>query len=174
MNILYEIFKKAQNGDESEKLKICKKFLPCIKSFGRKLFYEDAETDLTIFLLEFIATVDIEKFKDRCDGEITNYVYFSLKSKYLNLLKQKINKRVDEFFLINEPMYFDRYENIEREHISKLLKILNKKQQQIIVGRYIDGLSDIRLAEMFKISRQAVYKEKKKALELLKAELTKE
>lgn len=58
---LYEQFVKAQNGNETAKIEIYKKFLPCIRGYGRKLFYEEAVTDLTIFLLEFIIKVDVKK-----------------------------------------------------------------------------------------------------------------
>ncbi len=51
---LYEILKKAQNGSEEHVIELYNKFLPLIKGYGRKLNYEEAESDLIIFLLEYI------------------------------------------------------------------------------------------------------------------------
>lgn len=72
---LYELFKMGQNGDEKAKIELYKKFLPRIKKFGRKLLYEEAETDLIILLLEFINKANLEKFQDRKDEEIDSYMY---------------------------------------------------------------------------------------------------
>ncbi|WP_326911552.1 BhlA/UviB family holin-like peptide [Sedimentibacter sp. MB31-C6] len=51
-----------------------------MKKFGRKLFYEEAETDLTIFLLEFINKVNLEKFKSRKDELATTQGAWALLS----------------------------------------------------------------------------------------------
>lgn len=85
-SLLHEQFSQAQNGDELSKVEIYKKFLPCIKGFGRKLNYEEAETDLIIFLLEFIKKIDLKKFETRSDGEIVLYVHRAIKCRYINIL----------------------------------------------------------------------------------------
>ncbi len=91
---LYELFKMGQDGDEKAKLELYKKFLPRIKKFGRKFFYEEAEIDLTIFLIEFINKINLEKFQNRKEEEIDSYMYKVFKNKYINILRQVIGSAI--------------------------------------------------------------------------------
>lgn len=170
-NTLYELFKMAQKGSNVAKIELYKKFLPCIEGFGRKLFYEEAETDLVIFLLEFIKKVNSEKFKNRNDGEIVNYVYSAFKCKYINLLRQIINKNIEATISETDFICFDCYEKIEEDHFFRLLKELNYVQKKIIIGKYVHGYTDVELASILNVSRQTISKQKKKALSILKNNL---
>ncbi len=171
---LYELFKMAQDGNDLAKMELYKKFLPCIRGFGRKLFYEEAETDLTIHLLEFIKKIDLEKFKNRKDGEIVNYMQASFKSKYINMLKQIINKNIETTILETEFMCFDCYKRLEEEQFFRLLKDLNQIQKKIIIGKYVYDYTDDELAVICETSRQTISKQKKKAITILKNKLISE
>jgi len=168
---LYELFKMGQEGDEKAKLELYKKFLPCIKGFGRKLFYEEAETDLTIFLIEFIKKVDLEKFKTRKDGEIVNYMHTVFKWKYLNILKQVINKNKETTIMETDFICYNYYEKLEEEYFYILIRHLNDIQKKIVIGKYCLCYSDIELAALLKVSRQTIFKNKKKAFKILKTEI---
>ncbi len=171
INNLYEVFKNAQNKSEEHVIELYNKFLPLIKGYGRKLNYEEAESDLTIFLLEYIKKVDLNKFKNRSDGEIVSYIKLIFKNKYIDLLRQLMNKKIETTILKTEFMCNDCYKNLEEEYFSSLIKNLNDTQRKIIVGRYFHGYSDDNLSKILKISRQAVYKHRKKAFELIKLEI---
>lgn len=82
INNLYEAFKKAQNKSEEHVIELYNKFLPLIKGYGRKLNYEEAESDLIIFLLEYIKKINLNKFKNRSDGEIVNYIETNIQKEY--------------------------------------------------------------------------------------------
>ena len=170
---LYELFMMGQEGDEKAKLELYKKFLPRIKKFGRKLFYEEAETDLTIFLLEFINNVNLEKFKNRKDEEIDSYIYKVFKNKYINILRQVINKNIEATIFETDFICYDCYEKLEEKYIFELMKNLRDIQKKIIIGKYVYDYSDIELAVLLNISRQTIYKQKKKALIILKDEINK-
>ena len=173
INNLYEVFKNAQNKSEEHVIELYNKFLPLIKGYGRKLNYEEAESDLTIFLLEYIKKVDLNKFKNRSDGEIVSYIKLIFKNKYIDVLRQLMNKNIETPIVKTEIICNDCYKNLEEEYILSLMKDLNDIQRKIIVGRYFHGYSDDNLSEILKISRQAVYKNRKKALELIKLEISK-
>nr|WP_312578107.1 sigma-70 family RNA polymerase sigma factor [Sedimentibacter sp.] len=173
INNLYETFKKAQNGSEEHVIELYNKFLPLIKGYGIKLNYEEAESDLTIFLLEYIKKFDLNKLKNRSDGEIVNYIKIIFKNKYIDVLRQLMNKKIEITLLETEFISNDCYKKLEEEYIFSLIKNLSDIQRKIIVGRYFHGYSDDNLSKFFKISRQAVYKHRKKALELMKLEINK-
>ena len=139
---LYELFTMGQNGDQTAKLELYKKFLPRIKKFGRKLFYEEAQTDLTIFLMKFINDVKLEKFRNRTDEEIDSYMYKVFKNKYINILRQLINKNIETTILETDFICYDCYEKLEEEHIFGLMRNLNNVQKKIIIGKYIYNYLD--------------------------------
>lgn len=170
---LYEILKKAQNGSEEHVIELYNKFLPLIKGYGRKLNYEEAESDLIIFLLEYINKANFDKFRNRSDGEIVNYIKLLFKNKSIDILRKLMNKKIETKIIDTEIIYNDDYKNLEEEYIFSLMKNLNDTQKKIIIGRYIYGYSDDELSKIFKISRQAVYKQRKKAIELIKIEIAK-
>lgn len=170
-SLLYNLFVQAKGGNEAAKLEIYKKFLPCIKKFARKLRYEEAETDLVISLLEFINNISLRKFKNRSDGEIFLYVYSFIKCKYLNIIKALNNKKIKTVPLKTDIKYYDYYKKIESEYILWLLSELSDIQKKVIVGKYIYNYSNIKLSKVCGISRQAIFRHKKKALEIIKLKL---
>jgi RNA polymerase sigma factor (sigma-70 family) len=170
---LYKMFKKAQKGNEEQVIELYNKFLPLIKGYGRKLNYGEAESDLTIFLLEYINKANFDKFSNRSDGEIVNYIKLIFKNKCIDILRKLKNNKIETMIIETEFIYNDRYKNLEDEYILSLLKSLNVIQKKIIIGRYIHCYSDTKLSKIFNVSRQAIYKQRKKALELIKIEISK-
>jgi len=168
---LYELFKMGQEGDKKAKIELYKKFLPRIKKFGRILFYEEA--DLTIFLLEFIDKANLEKFQNRKDEEIDSYIYKVFKNKYINILRQVINKNIETTILETDFICYDCYEKLDKEYFFGLLQNLNNIQKKIIIGKYVYDYSDTELITLLNVSRQTIYKQKKKALIILKDEIKK-
>lgn len=169
---LFKQLLQAQNGDELAKVGIFKKFLPCIKGFSKKLNYEEAETDLTIFLLEFINKINLKKFENRSEGEIVIYIHRAFKCKYINTLKQLINKKIETADLETDIMCCDHYAEIEPEYIFYLLIDLTDLQRKIIIGKYENDYTDIEIAELYGVSRQTINKQKKKAIEKIKSKLS--
>lgn len=168
---LYEIFKKAQNNSEKHVIEIYNRFLPLIKKYSRKLNYEEAETDLTIYLLEYIKKVNLNKFKNKNDGEIVNYMRLVFKNKYIDIIRQFKNKNIKKMILQKEIAYNDCYKKLDEDYTYDLIKTLNDIQKKIIIARYLNDYSDLELSKTLNISRQSVYKNRKKALELIKIEI---
>ncbi len=170
-SLLYDLFVQAKDGSEVAKVDIYNKFLPCIKGFAKKLSYEEAETDLVIFLLEFINNVSLKKIKNISDGEIVLYVYNAIKCRYINILKALNNKNIQIIALDMDINHFDYYKEIELEYISWLLSNLSDVQKKIIIGKYLYNYSNIELSEICGISKQAVSRQRKKAIEIINLKL---
>jgi RNA polymerase sigma factor (sigma-70 family) len=111
---------------------------------------------LIIFLLEYINKANFDKFRNRSDGEIVNYIKLLFKNKSIDILRKLLNERIETMRIERELVYDDYYKNIEEEYIFSLMKTLSDAQKKIIIGRYIYGYSDEKLAKSFKVSRQAV------------------
>ncbi|MDD4591422.1 MAG: helix-turn-helix domain-containing protein [Parabacteroides sp.] len=99
-NLLYN----AQNGDSDATIILVEKFKPLIKKYATQLNYYCAETDLVIALLELISSIDINKFKDGCDGEIVNYIYITLRNKKIDLYRKSKLHAIEEIHI--EPETF--------------------------------------------------------------------
>lgn len=119
-------------------------------------------------MLEYINTVNLDKFKNRKDQEIDSYMYKVFKNKYINTLRQVINKNIETTILETDLICYDCHQNLEKEYIFGFLKNLNSIQKKIIIGKYVYGYTDIEMAALLKVSRQTIYKHKKKALMLIK------
>ena len=65
---LYDLLVRAKNHDEDATYEIISDFKPTLKKLSNSLYYEEAETDLTIELLNFIRKGDIKKLK----GQLIN------------------------------------------------------------------------------------------------------
>jgi len=170
-SLLYDLFVQAKDSSEVAKIEIYKKFLPCIKEFAKKLPYEESETDLVIFLLEFINNISLKKIENRSDGEIVLYVQNAIKCRYINILKALNNKKIEIVALEIDIGYYDYYEEIELDYISWLLSGLSDMQKKIIIGKYLYNYSNIKLSEICGISRQAVSRQRKKAIEIINLKL---
>ncbi len=146
------------------------KFDPIIKKYSRKLKYEEAKSDLIIFLIQLI-----KKLPNTTDERIlTCYISKAIKNEFIRL-----NKKQE---LINQkeiPMEFDNFKYLPSNYVDTDLKMdikaamqsLSKKQKEVIQYRILLDYSNSKTAEILKISRQAVLKIEKKALKILKTKL---
>lgn len=167
---LYEIINKAQMGNSECMLTIIAKFDLLIKKYSRKLNYDGADSDLIINLIEIVQKIPINKNKNlQKEGCIVGYITNSLKYKYIRLSKKYSNISNTEIELNEEITRTVINNNIEIQIVvSSLLNKLPEKQKKILKRIFIDGYNESEIAKELYISRQAVNKIKKKALENLK------
>lgn len=170
MKGLLELLKDAQNGSSEAKEELYKKFLPYIRYYGKRMYYEEAQTDLTIFLLEFINKINLVKFEKRNEGEIKNYIKDFFISRFMDFGRKNINKNIEITAFETDFICNDCYEELERENFYRMLKNLKSIQKKIIIGKYVYNYTDIELAKIFHVSRQTIFNQKKKALQQLKKE----
>ncbi len=138
-----------------------------IYSYARKQKNEDLIGELTLFLIELINHMDIDRFcSDKSDG-LERYISVSLKNKYISFCR----KNAREKDMLRDPfesalISVDSAES--RVDICEALSNLTERQRDIIICKYIYCLSDFQIAEIFKISRQAVNRLKNRGLNTLK------
>ncbi|TCO70636.1 RNA polymerase sigma factor [Marinisporobacter balticus] len=166
---LYDLFKRAKNNDKNATYKIIKDFSATLKKLSNSLHYEEAETDLIIELLKLIKNINIEKFKDSHHKQIAKYIHMHLRKRTLDLLKKNENK-INEYIEINHDLLADESiadtENTVLTFI--LIKSLVRQQRDIITMEFIHGFSEKDIAQILKISRQAVNRAKNRALNNLR------
>ena len=129
-----------------------------ISFYAKKLGYEDAAQELTVFLLELIY-----------DGSDTlkRYLAVSLRNQYINLSKRnsKYRAECEELF---DNSGAEAYEFDTKIALTEGLKLLSEKQKFVIISRYVYGFSDAETADRLCISRQSVHGLLLRGLEILR------
>lgn len=174
-DLFYEIklFQKNSNNF----MDILPYFNSKINYLSYKLKYPEAHTDLVIYLYELILKLDLYKLND--SEVILKYVKKCLENKSINL-SYKINFYKNNFIfnsnaeildLMDKDNFSDEYSNII---FNDLISLFKPKQKQILFYKFYLQLSDIEIAKILKISRQAVNKTERVCLKMLKTKLCRE
>jgi len=170
--LLYEI--KTFHTSQKNFNDILIYFSSKIKYLSYKLKYPEAETDLIIYVYELLKLIDEHKFNT--DKDLLMYTNKCLENKSIALF-HKIAKDKESMSFTSETDILDAISCEERNDeysdiiFNDLISSLNPKQKKIIFYKFYLQLSDIEIAKIFKISRQAVNKAQSAALKILKAKL---
>ncbi len=146
---------------------IFEEFKKSIYYYARKQKNEDIIGELTLFLIELIYRIDIERFSDDKSEDMRKYISVSIKNKYISICR----KNASENAVLREAYENDLISDYSQERhldICEALELLTPRQRDIIVCRYIYCLSDFEISQIFKISRQAVNRLRNRALKELK------
>lgn len=170
---LLEVLKLAKAGNQEAICYFIKKFQLLIKKFARQLNYDCAETDLIIYLLEFIKKMDIEKMEKLSEGELVNYIIRLLRNKKIDIYRKNC-LAIEEIHTEEDSYIENKLEIEEQMDLKQLIKTLPNKHRIVIISKYIYGYSDAEIGTSLGISRQAVNKLKNKALEKLKLQIKEE
>ncbi len=166
----------AKKDNKDALMEIINIFMPLIKKYSRKLLYDGAESDIIILLIKIIKAYPISKSDNNIeDKDIIAYVNISVKHEYIRLSK-KFSRLANMETELNEDIYLIKADdNIENELlINDLLDKLSAIQKTILKELFLIGCTQTALAKKLNISRQAVNKNKVKALNKLKSYLIEE
>lgn len=169
---LYELIQLSQSGDRDALLEIINKFKPIIKKIVNKLDYEESETDLVILFIQMIQAMNLNKFTHLSEGALVNYIYKSLKNRSIDLFRKHTLKKVVELEL-NLDTLKTEVDLDTHIFVKELLDadVLTSHQRLVLSQSYIYEYSDIEIAQILHISRQAVNKTRNRGIEALKTYL---
>ena len=138
-----------------------------MQCYEKKLGYDDAGQELTLFFIELIYGLDTDKFSPDGTDTLKRYIAVSIRNQYILLSKR--NKRYvlsSNELLDNMGNYTIRPE--EGISLAEGLRLLSQRQRTAVVYRYIYGFSDAEIADMLSVSRQAVNRLERRGLEVLR------
>lgn len=167
---LYEIINKCQQGEEKYLYQIIDKFKPIIKSFANKLKSNDAENELSYFVMELIYKIKLNGFeKEQSEGALINYIVQSVRHEYIRKSKRQV---LDSAHLsLNDAIIStqDRCISLEEKYeLHDILSCLTNHQREVIRLFYFQGLSDQVIGQMLHTTRQAVNRTRNDALRKLR------
>ena len=162
------LIKLSNNASDNEAMvQIICKFQPLIKSLAARLKYGCSETDLVIFLIELSRGFYCDEKKKYVECQLTNYFICALRYKAIDLYR-KNKKGIEEVFMEEIPEVAENISHTTEMVLFQSIQKLSIRQQIVLIKKYFYGYSDIEIASMLGISRQAVNKIKRNAIEKLR------
>lgn len=137
-----------------------------INFYSKKIGTEDARQELIMFLLETFYNVDLERFKDDEGDNLNRYIAVALRNKYIALSKEYVKDLTNLLNLYERDATYSYSD--DEIFLRDMLKVLSEKQRRIIVYKYLYGYSDLEIAKILGISRQAVNRLKNRGFELIR------
>lgn len=175
----FDLFVESQSGNSEALLTLIDKFKPLLKKYAYLLKYEDAYNDLQADFIEIVQNIQLDNLRNICEGALVSYINTSIHNRYIRRSVAYKDKQKDIYFseLDEHELYFvellqsksDSYIHLE---LSEMESVLTKAEYNTICMYYIFGYSVEKIALCNGVSRQAVNRQKLRALEKLKNELS--
>lgn len=165
--LLKKLILRFRNGDMIAFDMIYDLFKRLIYLYSGRLADDDAVQELTLFLIELIYSIDLERFKYDNSDTLKRYVAVSIKNRYLYIASQ--NSRAETLYrrVLQDDELYPENSNCSIT-FSDALQSLLPRQRIIIIYKYIYCYTDSEIGEMLGITRQAVNRLKKRGLQSLR------
>lgn len=164
-NKICELIHLGKSGDTSSILSLVESFKPLINKYASKLTLEDGESELVMHLIK-----TVQNMPELNRSQSISYISSSLKNHYIHLSKKQ--KKYAESEIPTEDICQLSYINFSSSiSLSLALDKLSLREKRIISYRYFYGYSDSEISDNLAISRQAVFKMRKRALQKLRQSL---
>ena len=169
MDGLYDKIKRAQTNS-FDLLDIIKQFKPLILKYSRLLDmeFEDAVSELTAEFIRVVLKFPANK-KYSIDRFILSYLKKSMHNSYIHLSKKESVLKME--YTYDSDHYEPGYVPECYGELNDLISCLSTSQKAIILLKFFYGYSDIEIAGLLHISRQAVNQSKNRALSKLQETL---
>lgn len=158
-------------------LTLLEKYSKLLHKYARLLQYEDAYEDLRVFFLSLLYKIKTSPILEKSEGEIVNYIAFSIKNQSIAISKaRKAHKELCFSELSEEQMITieEIASTVEMDSISDFFPAdnsLSAPEKDILVKLFIDGYSVAEISKMYNISRQAVNQTKLRAIRKIRQTL---
>lgn len=167
--LLKPLIDRIKKQDMSVFFQIYEEFKRLILFFGNKLGYEDATSELTLFFIELLYDINLEKFLSDNGEELHKYIAVSIKNKYIALSIER-EKTIKFHSVLYEECCGITHKYEDNICVSRGVSRLNDAQRFVFFYHFVYGFSIAEIAEQLNISRQAVNKTKNQVLSILRKE----
>ena len=137
MESIVTLVKKARSYDKNSMESLLIKFDPTINNLLRKLGYDCAKTDLIIFFIKMIYSIQLASIFNLSDRALVNYIKESLCREYYRLNKIYIFNEVEmlnKFSELSGNFKLFEYKTLIYELVN--LKIISNNRKYTLLGKY--------------------------------------
>lgn len=163
---IYEKLVNVKSGDNKSTEQIIDMFKPLIKKYSILLDGEDTKQDLLVYLMIIIKKIPINRKNFFEDKAIVKYIAKSLRNEYIRLSKIRDRKKINEIEL-NLDLEIPHETFDSKIELIDLFNNLTENESNIMKLLFIRDLTIVEVADLMKISRQAVNQAKNRALKKL-------
>lgn len=173
MENVYSLVLDHRKNNPDAILEILNRFDPLLNKLQRNSYYEDMKSELIVFMFNLIDKIPIENENLKKDKYIVSYIHKALKNQYIHINKKHAKGRNTEVsseeFYIDNCLGFSYHDDLFTFiHFEEMISHLTELEKKIIEKKYKHGYSNSDRANSRNISRQAVYKTHKRAIEKIK------
>ncbi|SHJ93119.1 RNA polymerase sigma factor, sigma-70 family [Clostridium cavendishii DSM 21758] len=169
---LCELIERAKDDDKDALYTIIERFYPSIRKFSSKLNYDEAETDLVIFFILLLQKINLSNFKTRNEGIIVNYLYSSLRNKYIDIYRKLKKNRYTTTELITDVLTDKANSAFDESILMKMvLENLSEKERVVIIEIYYMNNKYKDIESKLNLSRQSINNIRNKALKKIRNSL---
>lgn len=143
-------------------------FDPLLDKLQRNSINEDMKSDLTLFMFTLLNKIPLEKECLKEDKYIISYISKSLNHQYIYLNK-KIRKNNNNEMLLDKFDYMSEVDTMNSIVFDNLIDKLTDNEKYVMNRKYKFNYSDTEIANEKGVSRQAIHKIHKRAIEKLKS-----
>lgn len=143
---------------------LIQRFEPQLKHYSRRLYSEDAQSELTLRFIEIIHAMNLDALRSQGDGTIVAYLAQSVRNAYISLLSSK-DKTAEP------PVSWEELREREALDFSELLDIcpeLTKKERRVLTLIYFHGYTSAEVARIVHSTKQNINQIKMRALKKLR------
>ena len=160
---LKKSIKEFKNQNMQNFGSLYQEFERLILYYSKKLYTDDAVEELTLFFIELITEIDLNKFKNDSSVSLQSYIAVCIRNKFISLsIAEKRRKELRADFFEQTMGY--SLELDKKISIFSALKILPEQQRKVLVYKYVYLYNDVEIAEILNITRQAVNRLKNRGL----------
>lgn len=137
MESIVMLVKKARSYEKNSMQSLLIKFDPTINNLLRKLGYDCVKTDLIIFFIKMIYSIQLASIFNLSDGALVNYIKESLFREYYRLNEIYIFNEVkmpNKFSELSDNFKFIKYKTLIYELVN--LKIISNRQKCVLLEKY--------------------------------------
>ena len=170
--MLLEQIVRAQEGSSEDLEALVEKFGPLLRKYSRKLFWEDALSDLTVAFLELIYALPVYRLRCTEDGALINYIAKSVYHTYVTLLNDYFSRPQEVASLddateaqkLETIAYVDKRETSAFLDLLDLCPALTERERTVLTLIFFWGYTSAEVAKHFSTSKQNINQTKLRAL----------
>ena len=169
---LKQLIEGANRRDNDDMVELLSRFAPLLKKYERYLKYDGSYSDLTISFIELIYGMSPSSIETRNEGQLVMYIKRCIYNKSIDLYRKNHHLN-EECGLPEDYDLEDPYPYYSAVYFKDIIRELTPRQQAVLKYKLYFGLSDVETGQILKISRQAVNRMYKRAIELLRKDFNK-
>lgn len=178
--MLFDQIVRAKQGNQEDMENLVVQFMPLLRKYSRKLFWEDALNDMTLAFLEIIHGMKTDVLKSRGDGTIVTYLAQSVRNAYIKLLERYF-RQPDTVLSLNEATERDKLEFLSAQAADEYQSFfsilegcpdLTEKEKTVLALVYYWGYTAAEIARGLSESKQNINQIKLRGLRKLRQQVS--